>query len=97
VYLSSADWMPRNLDRRVELMFPVEAPHGRRKVLEALDVLLRDNVKGRRLGPTGEWKVPSRRRGMEPIVAQTFLREQAARTPAAPPRSTFEPLGAPDA
>ena len=96
VYLSSADWMPRNLDRRVELMFPVEAAHGRRKVLEALDVLLRDNVKGRRLGPTGEWKVPSRRRGVEPIVAQTFLREQAVRTPAAAPRSTFEPIGAPD-
>jgi polyphosphate kinase len=96
VYLSSADWMPRNLDRRVELMFPVQAPHGRRKVLEALDVLLRDNVKGRRLGPTGEWKLPSRRRGIEPIAAQTFLREQAVRTLTVPPRSTFEPLGAPD-
>jgi polyphosphate kinase len=96
VYLSSADWMPRNLDRRVELMFPVQAAHGRRKVLEALDALLRDNVKGRRLGPNGEWKVPSRRRGIEPFVAQAFLYEQAVRSSAAAPRSTFEPLGAPD-
>jgi polyphosphate kinase len=96
VYLSSADWMPRNLDRRVELMFPVEAAHGRRKVLEALDVLLRDNVKGRRLGANGEWKVPSRRRGIDPIVAQAFLHEQAVRASAAAPRPTFEPLGAPE-
>ncbi len=96
VYLSSADWMPRNLDRRVELMFPVEAAHGRRKVLEALDVLLRDNVKGRRLGANGEWKVPLRRRGTDPIVAQAFLHEQAMRASAAAPPPTFEPLGAPD-
>ena len=96
VYLSSADWMPRNLDRRVELMFPVEAAHGRRKVLEALDVLLRDNVKGRRLGANGEWKVPSRRRGIDPIVAQAFLHEQAVRASAVAPRPTFEPVGAPE-
>jgi len=96
VYLSSADWMPRNLDRRVELMFPVETAHGRRKVLEALDVLLRDNVKGRRLGANGEWKVPLRRRGTDPIVAQASLHEQAMRASAAAPRPTFEPLGAPD-
>ena len=42
VYLASADWMPRNLDRRIELMFPVEADQGRRKVIDALDALFRD-------------------------------------------------------
>ena len=40
VFLASADWMPRNLDRRIELMIPVESRECRSKVLEALDVLL---------------------------------------------------------
>jgi polyphosphate kinase len=95
VYLASADWMPRNLDRRIELMFPIEAPHCRRKVLEALDALFRDNVKGRRLGPNGEWKVPPRRRGTEPFIAQVFLHAQAERDAARDGRAGFEPLGIP--
>jgi hypothetical protein len=77
-------------------MFPVQAGDGRRKVLDALDALLRDNVKGRRLGPNGEWKVPSRRRGIEPFIAQEYLHQQAVRASAAAPRATFEPLGAPN-
>jgi hypothetical protein len=40
--------------------------------------------------------VPSRRRGIDPIVAQAFLHEQAVRASAAAPRPTFEPLGAPE-
>ncbi len=96
VYLSSADWMPRNLDRRVELMFPVRAAQCRRKVLDALEALFRDNVKGRRLSANGEWKVPPRRRGTEPFAAQLFLLEQAARAAATEPRPTFEPRGAPE-
>ena len=64
-------------------MFPVEAAHCRRKVLDALDALFRDNVKGRRLSANGEWKVPARRRGIEPFVAQAFLHEQAVRASAA--------------
>jgi polyphosphate kinase len=95
VYLASADWMPRNLDRRVELMFPVEAPHCRRKVLDALDAMFRDNVKGRRLGSNGEWKVPPRRRGTEPFSAQQFLHLQAERAAAGEVVEGFEPLGAP--
>jgi polyphosphate kinase len=94
VYLSSADWMPRNLDRRIELMFPVEAPHCRRKVLDALDAMFSDNVKGRRLSANGEWKVPTRRRGTEPFVAQQFLHAQAERAAVEAPAG-FEPLGAP--
>jgi polyphosphate kinase len=97
VYLSSADWMPRNLDRRVELMFPVEADDCRRKVIDALDALFRDNVKGRRLSPGGDWKVPARRRGTEPFAAQTFLHQNAVRAAArdADAPGAFEPLGPP--
>jgi polyphosphate kinase len=95
VYLSSADWMPRNLDRRIELMFPVESAQCRRKVLDALDALFHDNVKGRRLAPNGEWKVPSRRRGTEPFIAQRVLQQQSLRTAGVEERQAFEPLGAP--
>ena len=95
VYLASADWMPRNLDRRIELMFPVEAPHCRRKVLEALVALLRENVKERRLGPNGEWKVPPRRRGTEPFISQQYLHAQAERAAAEEIKEGFQPLGAP--
>ena len=79
VYLSSADWMPRNLDRRIELAFPVESPECRKKVLDALDVLFRDNVKSRRLGADGAWKVPARLAADPPLTAQQVLYEQARR------------------
>ncbi len=95
VYLASADWMPRNLDRRIELMFPVEAPECRRRVLEALDILFRDNVKGRRLSSDGTWKVPPRPAADPPVAAQAALYDLARkaweRREAAVP-DTFVPL-----
>jgi polyphosphate kinase len=57
VYLSSADWMPRNFVRRVEVMFPVEDPELRNRVIEEiLAVSLADNVKARRLLPDGKYE-----------------------------------------
>lgn len=79
VYLSSADWMPRNLDRRIELAFPVVTPDCRKKVLDALDQLFKDNVKGRRLGQDGLWKVPTRPASDLPFSAQQSFYEQARR------------------
>ena len=38
IYLSSADWMPRNLDRRVEILFPVENEHLKKEVMHILDI-----------------------------------------------------------
>jgi len=56
VYLSSADWMPRNLDRRVELMFPVEDKDNRKELIELLKLYGRDNEKAWRLQPDGTYQ-----------------------------------------
>jgi polyphosphate kinase len=93
VFLASADWMGRNLDRRVELMFPVESASAQRKVLDALAPMFMDNVKGRRLLPNGEWRVPARTPDTEPLEAQLFLHEQALRDNTEPSGVLFEPLG----
>ncbi len=56
IYLSSADWMPRNFERRVEVMFPVEAPELKRRVCdEIVPVYLRDNCRARVLMPDGSY------------------------------------------
>ena len=56
VYLSSADWMPRNLDRRLELLFPVEEAANKKRVLDTLDLYFKDNVKAWQLGPDGHYQ-----------------------------------------
>ena len=56
VYLSSADWMPRNLDRRVELMFPVEDKENKKEIIELLKLYFRDNEKAWRLQPDGSYQ-----------------------------------------
>jgi polyphosphate kinase len=51
--LASADWMPRNLDRRVEIAFPVLDPHLQTQIREILEIQLADTVKARRILPDG--------------------------------------------
>ncbi len=55
IYLASADWMTRNLDRRVELLFPVEEKDTFRRIKEIIDVYLKDNVKARLLTSSGSY------------------------------------------
>jgi polyphosphate kinase len=81
VYLSSADWMPRNLDRRVELLFPVESPDCRRKVLRALDAMFLDTSKAHVLQPDGGYRRRKPAHGEDPVRAQTLLCEEAAKEP----------------
>ena len=54
-YLSSADWMYRNLSRRIELMFPVESPKLRKILFDLLKLQLEDEEKGRRLMSSGRY------------------------------------------
>jgi polyphosphate kinase len=79
VYLSSADWMPRNLDRRIELLFPVESPEGRQKALLALDAIFQDNVKARRLQPDGTHRRRRPAKGEEAYRSQIELHREAKR------------------
>ena len=55
VYLASADMMPRNLNRRVELMFPVEDPALRLRIKKLMRAQWRDNVQARELAPDGRY------------------------------------------
>jgi polyphosphate kinase len=99
VYLASADWMSRNLDRRIELLFPV-APENRKKVLDVLDAMFQDNVKGRRLQPDGTYRRRKNPRADEAFRAQVYLYKQTqkalekARAGAA---VTLEPMSLADA
>jgi len=98
VYLSSADWMPRNLDKRIELLFPVESPEGRQKALVALDAIFQDNVKGRRLQPDGSYKRRRPAKGEEAFRSQVELHGEAKRAAdriRAGAGVTFEPLRSP--
>jgi len=100
VYLSSADWMPRNLDRRIELLFPVRSTDGRAKVLAALDAAFTDNVKGRWLQSDGSYRRRKPARGEDPYRSQLELHREAKRA-AERARAgvgvTFEPIRSPDA
>jgi polyphosphate kinase len=78
VWMSSADWMPRNFLRRIETMFPVEDPALRQRLLdEVLGVALKDNVKARRLQRDGTY-VPVPQEG-PPVRSQMVLLELARR------------------
>ena len=56
IYMGSADWMPRNLDRRVEIIFPVENEELKHKVMHILDVELADNTKAHLLQKDGTYE-----------------------------------------
>ena len=61
VYMGSADWMPRNLDRRVEIVFPVEDESIRAEAIHVLDLEFKDNVKAHILQPDGTYVKPDKR------------------------------------
>ena len=75
LFLSSADWMPRNLNDRVELFFPVETPAHIERIKKVLDLYLRDNVGAHMMQSNGTYRRVTNR--LEPVGAQSTLYEWA--------------------
>jgi polyphosphate kinase len=70
VFISSADWMPRNLDRRVELLVPVEDPSCQARLISILKTTFQDNAKARRLKADGYYE------RLQPLGHAKALRSQ---------------------
>ena len=75
LYLSSADWMPRNLNDRVELFFPVETEEHISRIKGLLDLYLRDNVGAHMMQSNGNYRRVHNK--LEPVSAQATLYEMA--------------------
>ncbi len=73
VYLSSADCMPRNFFKRIEVMFPILDEKIQQKIFKIIDIILKDNVKARILGSDGVYRKLSPAEGEIPIDSQMEL------------------------
>ena len=72
IYMGSADWMPRNLDRRVEILFPVVCEALKDRIRNYMELELEDNLKAHVLQPDGTFEKPDRR-GKAPVGSQAAL------------------------
>ena len=77
-YLSSADWMPRNLERRVEILFPILEKSLQEKIGHILDCQLRDTLKAQILQPDGTYDKIDKR-GKVLFGSQDYFTEEAAK------------------
>lgn len=78
VYASSADWMERNMFRRVETCFPFEIKAIRERVIQDLHWYLKDNCQAWLLAPDGSYSLAELAEGEEPFMAQQVLLESMA-------------------
>ena len=89
VYIGSADWMARNLDRRVEVVVPVLDPNGKKYLKDTvLAAYLRDNVKARVMNSDGTYEQPPMEAGEEPFNSQLFFEGPNS----SPPAGSVHPL-----
>ncbi|WDQ17856.1 polyphosphate kinase 1 [Rhodopirellula sp. P2] len=93
MFISSADWMPRNLDRRVELLVPVIDPEARKRLRETLQLYFRDNQNAWRMQPDGSYQRLRPRKNQAPMRVQETLYHQVVENRKAAKQdsqSTFE-------
>lgn len=93
IFISSADWMPRNLDRRVELLVPILDPQHRKRLKSTLNCYFKDNVSSWKLLPDGSYQRLQPTGKQPPLQAQAALYEragQAQRKAEQSNRATFE-------
>lgn len=76
VYMGSADWMPRNLDKRVEIVFPVEDEKIKKEVMHILEIQMADNMKAHVLQADGTYEKVDRR-GKTLLNAQEYFCKEA--------------------
>ena len=97
--MGSADWMPRNLDKRVEITFPVEDDRLKKKIIEILDIQLADTMKAHILQSDGSYEKQDLR-GREKINSQDVFCEMAMQkeidTEHVKSRRVFEPMMSPN-
>ena len=76
VYCASADWMPRNLERRVEILYPIDNHELKGKVIHILDVLFEDNIRASIMQDDGSYEKPDRR-GKVSVCAHDVFKQEA--------------------
>ncbi|SFR98304.1 RNA degradosome polyphosphate kinase [Anaeromicropila populeti] len=97
IYMGSADWMPRNLDKRVEIMFPVEDDRLKQEVIQILETQLSDTVKAHILKSDGSYEKVDKR-GKKVINSQEYFCKKAIKEAKNEKKQkqdnsrTFEPL-----
>ena len=94
VYISSADWMTRNLEKRVELMIPIEEAPLKRRLVRILEAYFQDNTQASRLLPDGSSQRIVRAKGQKAFRVQDYFYQQAKKSAKAREHEramTFEP------
>lgn len=94
VYISSADWMTRNLEKRVELMIPIEEPALKRRLVRILEAFFLDNTQASRLMPDGTSQRITRTKGQKAFRVQDHFYQAARKASKAREHElsmTFEP------
>ncbi|MBF0543684.1 MAG: polyphosphate kinase 1 [Candidatus Riflebacteria bacterium] len=93
LFISSADWMPRNLEKRVELLIPVEQSHCRDRLMNLLESAFKDNTQAHLLEPDGSYKRIKSPKGKS-FRSQEYLYEIAkelGKSATKERRTVFEP------